>query len=139
MMNIKKILLGTIVSSVALFANCNCDNAVNTHYQQIKQKVPQHFEPIEKKLDNTIRELDKTIVEKEKEIELLKKSLENKQALVLQHSNEIAQLQQMNEYLKNQNDIKGISTKTELQKSQNATIDNMLDVEKNSNEPFWKK
>lgn len=136
-MKIKRILLGSILLSVSLFA-CNCNDAVVTNYDRIKAKIVEHFEPVEAKLDDTITELDATIEAKEKEIELMKKTLESKQALLLQHSNEISQLEQMQEYVKNQNDVKGLSAKTELQKNQNATIDNMLDVQKNSNEPFWK-
>lgn len=136
-MKIKRILLGSILLSVSLFA-CSCNDAVVTNYDRIKAKIVEHFEPVEAKLDDTITELDATIEAKEKEIELMKKTLESKQALLLQHSNEISQLEQMQEYVKNQNDVKGLSAKTELQKNQNATIDNMLDVQKNSNEPFWK-
>ena len=135
----KKILLAFLILGTSAFASCDCSNAVSNNYERIKQQVPNHFEGIKEKLEDTIDELDKTIEQKEEEIKLLDKAIENKSSIVSLHQKEISQLEKLNEYVKNQNDAKTISTRTEVSKTQNSILDNMTNQEKNSEETFWKK
>ncbi|WP_152633033.1 hypothetical protein [Aliarcobacter butzleri] len=135
----KKIVMLFVFSSVVAFASCDCSNSVENNYERIKKQVPNHFKGIEDKLEDTKAELDEAIKQKERELELIEKAIDNKYNIVVLHEKEVSQLAKMHEYVKNQGEAKILGAKTETSKTQNSILNNMQDIEKNSQETFWKK